>query len=162
MRTIYHVQQATRRWAGLGESVSKRQSFKPEVGFPMIFLQTRMRGNLHYAKWFWFICIISECVSVSVATAYVSAKCGSTPSMSREMMGRYRFGRSSQMQRSANMSSLYSSRPQSFRDEMSEYEDMQRDPSHSLTSEYQTAFSHCQQQSHPGTPRLSKHCAIHG
>jgi hypothetical protein len=61
-----------------------------------------------------------------------------TPSMSRGMMGPCRSGRSSQMKRSASMSSLHSPRPQSSRDEMSEYEDMQRDPRHSSTPEHQS------------------------
>ncbi len=68
---------------------------------------------------------------------------------SREMMGQYRSGGSSQMQRSANMSSLQSPRPQSSRDEMSEYEEMQRDPRNSFIPENQTIFS--PQQSHSGT-----------
>jgi hypothetical protein len=54
------------------------------------------------------------------------------------------------MQRSANMSSLHNLRPQGSRDEMSEYEDMQRDPRHSLTPEHRTVYA--QQQSHSGTP----------
>jgi hypothetical protein len=51
------------------------------------------------------------------------------------MMGQYQSGGSAQMQRSANMSSLQSPRPHSSRDEMSEYEDMQRDPRNSFIPE---------------------------
>ena len=67
--------------------------------------------------------------------------------MSREMMGQYRSRESSQLQRSANMSSLHSPRPKNSRDEMSEYEDMHSDP---RNSENRTMFS--PQQSNSGAP----------